>query len=71
MQTRLNILQAEQQLRAGQRDFRKGRYDHIVAFIRLKTTAGSLTLGDIADIDERLVPQHDAADPDPRTLSKR
>jgi outer membrane protein len=69
LQTRLHILQAEQQLRAGQRDFRKGRYDQIVAFIRLKTAAGSLAVSDIADIDGRLIPHHDAADPDPRISS--
>jgi outer membrane protein len=67
LQTRLNILQAEQQLRAGQRDYRKGRYDQIVASIRLKTAAGSLAVSDIDGIDGLLVPRHESADPDPQT----
>jgi outer membrane protein len=71
LQTRLNILQAEQQLRAGQRDYRKGRYDQIVALIRLKTAAGSLAVSDIAGIDGLLVPQHEAADPDLRTADAK
>ncbi|MDR0575953.1 MAG: TolC family protein [Candidatus Accumulibacter sp.] len=63
LQTRLEVLQAEQQLRAGQRDFRKGRYDQIASFIRLKAATGTLSSSDIAGIDAWLVAPPDAADP--------
>lgn len=66
LQTRLEILQAEQQLRAGQRDFCKGRYDQIVSLIRLKAAAGTLLLSDVTGIDGLLVPLREAADPAPR-----
>ncbi|MGP0174504.1 TolC family outer membrane protein [Pseudomonas sp. NCHU5208] len=65
LQTRLEILQAEQQLRAGQRDFCKGRYDQIVSLIRLKAAAGTLLLSDVTRIDGLLVPLREAADPEP------
>ncbi|WP_256578195.1 TolC family outer membrane protein [Pseudomonas sp. PIC25] len=66
LQTRLETLQAEQQLRAGQRDFCKGRYDQIVSLIRLKAAAGTLLLSDVTGIDGLLVPLREAADPEPR-----
>jgi len=64
--TRLEILQAEQQLRAGQRDFSKGRYDQIVSVIRLKAAAGTLLLSDVTRIDRLLQPLREAADPGAR-----
>jgi outer membrane protein len=63
LKTELEILQAEQQLRAGQRDFRKGRYDQVVAYIRLMAVTGILTDGDVAVLDGLLVSSQDEAEP--------
>lgn len=73
LKTRLDILQAEQQLRAGQRDFRKGRYDQVVAYVKLKAAVGSLTEGDVAALDALLVTSPEEADPEmePRLIKVR
>jgi outer membrane protein len=63
LKTELDVLQAEQQLRAGQRDFRKGRYDQVVTFIRLLAVSGRLTDGDVAALDSLLVESPEAAEP--------
>lgn len=55
LKTELDVLQAQQQWRAAQRDFRKGRYDQVVAYVRLKAAAGALTAGDVAALDALLV----------------
>ena len=55
LKTELDVLQAEQQWRAARRDFRKGRYDQVVAYIRLKSTVGKLTAADIGTLDALLV----------------
>jgi outer membrane protein len=49
--TRQEILQAEQQLRAGERDFRKARYDLVMAHIKLKAGVGVLSASDVAALD--------------------
>ncbi|GHT96277.1 channel protein TolC [Betaproteobacteria bacterium] len=53
--TQNEILQAEQQLRAGERDFRKARYDQVVAHIKLKAATGILTASDVAALDALMV----------------
>lgn len=63
LKTELDLLQAEQQLRAAQRDFRKGRYDQIAADIKLKAAAGKLTDSDMAALDALLVTSPEEADP--------
>lgn len=63
LKTELDVLQAEQQLRAGQRDFRKGRYDQVVAFVRLLAVSGRLTDGDVVALDGLLVASPEAAEP--------
>ncbi|WP_374326247.1 TolC family protein [Azonexus sp.] len=55
LKTEFDVLQAEQQLLAGQRDFRKGRYDQVVAFVRLLAVSGRLTDGDVVALDSLLV----------------
>ena len=62
LKTELDILQAEQQLRAALRDYRKGRYDQVVAYVRLKSTAGKLTAEDISALDALFVPMADHSD---------
>lgn len=56
LKTELDVLQAEQQLRAAQRDFNKGRHDQVVAYVRLKSTAGILTAEDVGALDALLIP---------------
>ena len=53
--TQNEILQAEQQLRAGERDYRKARYDQVVAHIKLKAATGVLTASDVAALDALMV----------------
>jgi outer membrane protein len=67
LKTELDVLQAEQQLRAAQRDFRKGRYDQLVAYVRLKSTAGQLTAEDVGALDALMI----AADHPPEALPKQ
>jgi len=69
LKTELDVLQAEQQLRAGQRDFRKGRYDQVVAFVRLLALSGRLTEGDVAALDRLLVASPEAAEPPPEAVT--
>ncbi len=51
----LDVLQAEQQLRAAERDLRKGRYDQVAAHVKLKAVAGRLSVGDVAALDRLFV----------------
>ena len=55
LKTELDLLQAEQQWRAGQRDFRKGRYDQVVAYVKPGAAAGMLTAGDVVALDALFV----------------
>lgn len=66
LKTELEVLQAEQQLRGAQRDFRKGRYDQVVAYVRLKFTVGKLTAEDIVALDALLVSSADRPDSPPK-----
>jgi outer membrane protein len=47
----LDVLQAEQQLRAGERDWRKGRYDQVAAHVKLKAVVGKATVEDVMALD--------------------
>jgi outer membrane protein len=60
LQTRLEILQAGQRLRAGERDQRKGRYDQILMGLRLRVAAGTLALSDVTGLDALLAAQAEA-----------
>ncbi|MDZ4253580.1 MAG: TolC family outer membrane protein [Sulfuritalea sp.] len=51
LKTDLDVLQAEQQMHAAQRDFRKGRYDQVVAHVKLKAVAGALSTEDVMLLD--------------------
>jgi outer membrane protein len=63
LNTGFEILRAEQQLQAGERDFRKARYDQIVARVRLKAAVGTLSEEDVAAIDALLVPERESGLP--------
>lgn len=51
------VLQAEQQLLAAQRDFRKARYDQVMATMRMRASAGLLHDRDFAALDALLTAQ--------------
>lgn len=51
------VLQAEQQVLAAQRDFHKARYDQIVATVRLKASAGLLRDEDFVALDALMLKQ--------------
>jgi outer membrane protein len=56
LRTELEILQAQQQMHAGHRDYRKGRYEQIIAFVRLKALTGVMTIEDVVAIDAAFAP---------------
>ncbi len=51
LKTELDTLIAEQQLRAALRDHRKGRYDQVVAYVKLKAVSGILLESDVTALD--------------------
>ena len=51
LKTELDLLQAEQQWRAALRDFRKARYEQLVAYAKLKAATGELTRADVEALD--------------------
>lgn len=72
----LDVLQAEQQLLAAQRDLRKGRYDQVAGHVKLKAVAGMVTAKDVTALDKLFVATdekaRDAAPADaPRDLRAR
>lgn len=75
IKTELDVLQAEQQLRAAQRDFRKGRYDQVAAHVKLKAAAGTLTTEDMALVNSLFTDTPDApetmAGPGPSVIAAR
>jgi outer membrane protein len=46
-----DYLQAQQQLRMAERDFRKARYDQMLAHVKLKAFAGKVTIEDVRMLD--------------------
>lgn len=59
--TELDRLQAEQQWRAASRDFRKGRYDQVMFFVKLKAAGGMLTAGDVEALGALFVDSEEQA----------
>lgn len=51
----LDVLQAEQQYWAAQREWRRGRYDQLTAHVKLKSAVGILTLEDVFALDKFFV----------------
>ncbi len=54
LKTAADVLQAEEQHYAAERDYRKARYDEVIAIVRLKSVIGDLRETDISGIDELL-----------------
>ena len=61
LKTEWDFLQAGQQWRTAIRDFRKGRYDQAVSYVKLKASSGSLTVADLQAFDALFVGSEDEA----------
>ena len=53
--TAVDVLNAQQQLYAAERDYLQSRYDYLLSVLRLKAAAGRLTAVDLQEIDALLV----------------
>ena len=53
--TSIDVLNAQQQLYAAQRDYARARYDYLLSVLQLKLSAGRLGDADLAEIDRLLV----------------
>jgi outer membrane protein len=53
--TAVDVLNAQQQLYAAERDYFQSRYDYLLAVLRLKAAAGRLGSADLAEIDRLLI----------------
>jgi len=57
VRTRVDVLNAEQQLYATKKDLAAARYQTVVSGLQLKAAAGVLTLDDLKEIDQLLTDQ--------------
>lgn len=62
VRTEADVLTARQQLAAARRDRRKGSYQQLTAFIKLKATLGDLTGADVDELDALFVNARDDRD---------
>ena len=53
--TAVDVLNAQQQLYAAERDFLQSRYDYLLSVLRLKAAAGRLSAADLQEIDRLLI----------------
>ncbi|MES0874552.1 TolC family outer membrane protein [Sinimarinibacterium sp. HSW-8] len=53
--TAVDVLNAQQQLYAAERDYLRSRYDYLLAVLRLKAATGRLTDADLREIDRLLI----------------
>ncbi len=53
--TAVDVLNAQQQLYAAQRNYLKSRYDYLISVLQLKAAAGKLTVADLNEIDRLLI----------------
>lgn len=53
--TAVDVLNAQQQLYAAQRNYYQSRYDYLLSVLRLKAAAGGLAQTDLAEIDRLLI----------------
>jgi outer membrane protein len=52
LKTDADVLTARQQLAAARRDMRKGRYQQLTSYIKLKSTLGELSAADLDELDQ-------------------
>ncbi len=52
VKTEADVLTAKQQIAAARRDMRKGRYQQLTSYIKLRATLGDLTAMDIDELDQ-------------------
>jgi outer membrane protein len=57
LKTDADVLAARQQIAASRRDMRKGRYQQLTSYIKLKATLGDLSRVDIDELDQCFVAQ--------------
>ncbi|SFS14258.1 outer membrane protein [Dyella sp. OK004] len=57
LKTEADVLAARQQIAASRRDMRKGRYQQLTSYIKLKATLGDLSRVDIDELDQCFVAQ--------------
>lgn len=53
--TAVDVLNAQQQLYAAERDYLQSRYDYLLSVLRLKAAAGRLTERDLQEVDRLLI----------------
>jgi len=53
--TSIDVLNAQQQLYAAERDYARARYDYLLSVLQLKQSAGRLGEADLAEIDRLLI----------------
>ncbi len=51
MRTTFDVLQANRELYRGQRDYQRARYDYVLNSLRLKESAGQLSLSDVKQVN--------------------
>ena len=59
--TAVDVLNAQRELYRAQRDYSKSRYDYLLSILRLKQSAGQLSVKDIEEIDALLGAQQGSA----------
>ena len=52
LKTDADVLTARQQIAAARRDMRKGRYQELTSYIKLKSTLGELSAADVDELDQ-------------------
>lgn len=58
LKTQADTLAARQQIAASRRDMRKGRYQQLTSYIKLRATLGDLDIADVDELDHCFGPSH-------------
>lgn len=70
VRTEADVLTARQQIAAARRDRRKGSYQQLVSFIKLRAAMGDLTGTDVDELDALFVPTRNDLDTTPAIASE-
>lgn len=70
LRTEADVLTARQQMATARRDRRKGSYQQLVSFIKLRATLGDLTGTDVDELDALFVPTRNDLDVAPAIASE-
>ncbi len=63
LRTEFDVLQASQQLEGARRDRRRGSYEQLTAYVKLKALLGEIGVNDVDELDQLLVPSEEDAAP--------